>query len=78
MSKPVSFLRKFVAALIGIPLIILGIILIPLPGPGLLVSFAGLFVLSLEFDWVKPHMERVKREMKKIVDKAKERQKPKP
>lgn len=73
-----SFLRKFVAALIGIPLIILGIILIPLPGPGLLVSFAGLFVLSLEFDWVKPHMERVKREMKKIVDKAKERQKPKP
>lgn len=66
-----KYLRKIIVALIGIPLIILGIILIPLPGPGLLVSFAGLFVLSLEFEWAKPYMERIKKQLDKVVQNSK-------
>lgn len=66
-----KYLRKIVVALIGIPLIILGIILIPLPGPGLLVCFAGLFILSLEFEWAKPYMEKIKKQLDKIVQKSK-------
>ncbi|MDB5170662.1 MAG: hypothetical protein JWO35_356 [Candidatus Saccharibacteria bacterium] len=66
-----KYLRKIVVALIGVPLVILGIILIPLPGPGLLVSFVGLFVLSQEFDWAKPHTERVKKELSKVIQKSK-------
>ncbi len=65
-----KYLRKICVALVGIPLVIIGFILVPLPGPGLLVSFAGLFILSLEFDWAKPYMERVKKLMNKVVQKT--------
>ncbi len=66
-----KYLRKIGVALVGIPLVIIGFILVPLPGPGLLVSFAGLFILSLEFDWAKPYMERIKKLMNKVVQKTK-------
>jgi uncharacterized protein (TIGR02611 family) len=36
---------------VGVAIIIIGIILLPLPGPGWLIIFAGLFVLSTEFEW---------------------------
>jgi uncharacterized protein (TIGR02611 family) len=38
---------------VGTLIIIVGIILLPLPGPGWLVIFAGLFVLSTEFEWAE-------------------------
>lgn len=62
-----KYARKIVIGLVGTALIILGIVLIPLPGPGFLVIFAGLFVLSLEFEWVKPHVERAKKQVRKIT-----------
>ncbi len=73
MKKAVLYARKIGVLLIGLPLFAVGIILIPLPGPGLLVCFAALFILSLEFEWAKPYLERVKTEYKKIMEKSKER-----
>lgn len=73
MKKTVSYLRKLAALLVGVPVLVLGIVLIPLPGPGFLVCFLGLFILSLEFDWIKPYRERIEREAKKIFRKAKDR-----
>ncbi len=73
MSKTVSYLRKLAVALIGVPLFIVGIILIPLPGPGLLICFLALFILSLEFDWAKPYLDRAKVEIVKIIQKSKTR-----
>ena len=37
--------------LIGAVLIVGGIVLLPLPGPGWLIIFAGLGVLATEFEW---------------------------
>ena len=67
------FLRKVVVALVGVPLFVVGIILIPLPGPGLLICFAALFILSLEFEWAEPHRRRAQAELKKIIDKSQAR-----
>jgi uncharacterized protein (TIGR02611 family) len=64
MSKLTSGLRKVLFGILGSIVLILGIILLPLPGPGLLVCLLGLFLLSLEFDWAKPHMERIKRRLR--------------
>lgn len=63
--------RRFAVLAIGLPLIGLGIILIPLPGPGLLVMLAGLFVLSLEFDWAKRRRDEVSAKLKEIIAKNK-------
>ncbi len=38
-------------SVVGVVLIVGGIVLLPLPGPGWLIIFAGLGVLSTEFEW---------------------------
>ena len=36
---------------LGVAVIALGIVLLPLPGPGWLIVFAGLAILASEFEW---------------------------
>jgi uncharacterized protein (TIGR02611 family) len=38
---------------IGVAIIVGGIILLPLPGPGWLIIFGGLGVLATEYEWAK-------------------------
>lgn len=71
MKRAKKAARKIAVGLIGFPLLLLGIILIPLPGPGLLVCAAALFILSLEFDWAEKHLNMVKDQLKKIIEKSK-------
>lgn len=74
MTRTTSILRKIAAIIIGLPLLVLGLILIPLPGPGFVVTFLALLILSSEFESLKPHRDKAKAHIKKIYDKAKERQ----
>jgi len=74
MKRTAKVLRKILAGLIGFPLLILGIILIPLPGPGVLTCFVALLILSLEFNWAQSHLEKAKSILKRIIDEAKAKQ----
>lgn len=65
--------RKILAAIIGFPLLLLGLILIPLPGPGILMCFVALFVLSFGFDWANKYLEKCKTILRKIYADAKAR-----
>jgi uncharacterized protein (TIGR02611 family) len=51
-------LIRVAAAIGGFLIVLLGIILIPLPGPGLLIVAVGLAVLALEFAWAEHLLER--------------------
>ena len=42
---------RIVIAVIGAAVVVGGIILIPLPGPGWLIVFGGLAILATEFEW---------------------------
>jgi tellurite resistance protein TerC len=68
-----GLLRKFIALIIGLPILIVGIILVPLPGPGLVICFLGLFILSLEFSFAKRYLDKVKDAFRKIYREAKDR-----
>jgi uncharacterized protein (TIGR02611 family) len=70
MGKLKQSTRKLLISLVGFPIIIIGIILIPLPGPGILVVILGLFILSLEFEWAKRYLESAKDFQRKAVEKA--------
>ena len=70
-KRAIKYIRKGVVALVGSLVLVIGIILIPLPGPGLLVCLLGLFIFSLEFDWAKPHVERLKRKLKEATQRPK-------
>jgi uncharacterized protein (TIGR02611 family) len=42
---------RIVIAVIGTAVVVGGIVLIPLPGPGWLIVFGGLAILATEFEW---------------------------
>jgi len=44
---------KVLVTAIGIAIIVIGLILVPLPGPGWLIVFIGLTVLGSEFHWAR-------------------------
>lgn len=44
---------KIAVGIIGVSVILVGIVLLPLPGPGWLIIFAGLATLALEFPWAR-------------------------
>lgn len=73
MKKPANMARKVAVGLIGVPLLVVGLILIPLPGPGLLVSFLALLLLSSEFDWANKYVAMARKELDKIQNLAKTR-----
>jgi uncharacterized protein (TIGR02611 family) len=47
--------------IVGALVVALGIVAIPLPGPGWLIVIAGLFVLATEFVWAERLLEFTKR-----------------
>jgi uncharacterized protein (TIGR02611 family) len=53
---------RLVVAALGFAIIITGLALIPLPGPGWLIVFAGLALLATEFEWAERllHFARAK------------------
>lgn len=64
--------RKLLVGLVGFPLLVLGIVLVPLPGPGLLICFIALFILSYGFEWAHAYFEKTKNGLKIIYKKAKQ------
>jgi uncharacterized protein (TIGR02611 family) len=54
-------MRKAAVVMIGSVLLVLGTILLFIPGPGLLLIALGVSVLSLEFRWAKKLRARVGR-----------------
>ena len=57
-----NLLRRLGVAVLGISIVLVGVALLFLPGPGLLTIIAGLAVLGSEFDrprhWVRSLRER--------------------
>jgi uncharacterized protein (TIGR02611 family) len=52
-SRAGRVLLKVVVGVVGALVVGLGIVLLPLPGPGWLVIFAGFGIWTIEFPWAK-------------------------
>lgn len=53
VSNPVAWARKVVAFVIGGTLLLIGLALLFLPGPGTVVGGVGLAILATEFVWAR-------------------------
>lgn len=51
--------------LAGAALIAIGLVLVPLPGPGWLIVLAGLAVLAIEFAWAKHLLRFTRRQLRR-------------
>ncbi|NEK96228.1 TIGR02611 family protein [Modestobacter muralis] len=54
--------------IVGGLVVAVGIVAIPLPGPGWLIVFAGLFVLATEFLWAERVLEYARRRVEGWTD----------
>jgi hypothetical protein len=53
-------IRGWAAAALGWLLLAVGVVLFPLPGPGLLLMLAGMVVLAREFEWAERRLDALR------------------
>jgi len=58
--------RRTVILVLGTTVILFGVALLVLPGPGLLIIFFGISILASEFIWARRLLRRVKRDALKL------------
>jgi uncharacterized protein (TIGR02611 family) len=56
---------RLVVTLLGAAVIAIGIVLLPLPGPGWVIIFAGLGILASEYAWARRLLSFLRRQAKK-------------
>ena len=61
---------RTVITVVGAVVIVLGIILLPLPGPGWVVIFAGLGLLSTEYAWARRLLSWTRQKATSLAAKA--------
>jgi uncharacterized protein (TIGR02611 family) len=66
--RSVNHSYRVVVGVVGGLIVALGLVTIPLPGPGWLTVIAGLFVLATEFTWAERLLEFTKRHVKRWTD----------
>lgn len=59
--------RKIVVGVIGSTVILLGILMLVLPGPGWLTIFGGLAILATEFAWAKWVLRRAREKVNSVM-----------
>lgn len=69
-SDGMSQLKKVAVTLVGGALVLLGVALLPLPGPGFLVIAVGLAVLATEYVWAQTALEKTKDRARQAAEAA--------
>ena len=63
-------MKKFFIALIGGTVVLIGVAMLVLPGPGVLVIAGGLAILATEFIWARRAMRNEKSAVAKVRRKS--------
>jgi uncharacterized protein (TIGR02611 family) len=72
LSKLPHPVRWVLTMVVGFVLLILGLIMMVTPGPGLLFIFFGLSILALEIEWARELNKQGMQGLERIVAKIKE------
>ena len=68
VRRTVDHTYRVCVGVVGGVIVALGLVTIPLPGPGWLTVIAGLFVLATEFVWAERLLEFTKTHVKRWTD----------
>ncbi|MET8682569.1 TIGR02611 family protein [Streptomyces sp. NPDC004647] len=69
-SRPLHLSWQVGVFLVGLAVVVAGVIMLPLPGPGWLVIFGGLAVWATEFVWAQLALRWTKRKVTEAAHKA--------
>lgn len=67
--KSLKQLKRIIIGVIGGTILIIGIVMIVLPGPAFIIIPLGLSILATEFIWAKKLMEKFKEKFEKLIKK---------
>lgn len=62
--------KKLIVAVVGTTVLLVGVVMVVLPGPGLPVVAVGLAILGTEFLWARMLFNRLKEKTKQAVGTA--------
>lgn len=60
-------------AILGGLVVVLGLVLVPLPGPGWAIVFAGFAIWAVEFAWAADLLTWIRRRARRIADRVRGR-----
>jgi uncharacterized protein (TIGR02611 family) len=63
----IAFLKKLGVALVGLILVLIGLALLVLPGPGIVIILAGLAVWGTEFHWARRLLAPIQKWLKRFL-----------
>lgn len=66
-------IKKTIILIIGGTIIFFGVLLLVLPGPGILVIIAGLAVLATEFAFAEKALSKIKKSVKKVGERVRKK-----
>lgn len=69
-SRPLHLSWQVGVFVVGLAVVVGGVIMLPLPGPGWLVIFAGMAVWATEFVWAQLVLRWAKRKVTEAAQKA--------
>ncbi len=65
-------IRRLVILIVGGVVLLAGVAMLVLPGPGILVIIAGLAILAKEFTWAERTLDKAKLQASKATNKVKD------
>lgn len=68
LLKSLTKARRLIIAVISFTVLLVGMALLVLPGPGMMVIPVGLMILATEFIWARTLLKRVKTGMQSMSE----------
>jgi uncharacterized protein (TIGR02611 family) len=62
----IQTIKKFIIFVIGITVILIGVVMIVLPGPAIIIIPAGLAILATEFLWARKLLNKMKEQASRL------------
>jgi hypothetical protein len=72
MIKTLKQLKKFFIGLIGGTVVLIGVVMIALPGPAIIIIPFGLSILATEFIWAKKISDKLQARVQRVKNNIKE------
>ncbi|MFI9048979.1 TIGR02611 family protein [Streptomyces sp. NPDC053427] len=69
-SRPLHLSWQVGVFVVGLAVVVIGVIMLPLPGPGWLVIFAGMAIWATEFVWAQLVLRWTRRKVTEAAQKA--------
>ena len=70
MKRVKTAAKKIIVSVVGFSVVVIGIILLPLPGPGMLIIIAGVAILATEFEKADKLLKQLRRRFEEATKKT--------